>query len=164
METKQQEPPENRLEAAPEPPEAEPTYRVFPTHHTTAIGNLALALSKAQGACTNGPKDKEGYGYKYMTLPTLIDIARKPLADNELSIIQTHELVKGKSASVVTHTTILHSSGEWFTSSLELIMKPMPQLTPTQVIGIACTYGRRYALQSVLLIAAEEDSDGAAPK
>jgi len=57
------------------------------------IGELAGALAKAQGAMSNGAKDKAGYGYKYMELGSIIDIARKPLADNDISIIQTHQLI-----------------------------------------------------------------------
>lgn len=152
----------------PEPPVAIPTMapvpRLFPESHSESLGNLALALSKAQGAMSNGSKDKQGYGYKYMELGTLVDIARPALAANELAIIQTHELAKGTAPSVVTHTTIMHSSGEWHKSSIELPIKPMPQLTPSQLVGIGATYGRRYALQSICLVASDEDTDGTSKK
>jgi len=142
------------------PPEPTPEYRLFGESMSPTIGKLAGALSAAQGACSNGPKDKAGYGYNYLQLPTLIDIARSHLAANGLAILQSHELVKGKVPSVVTHTTVIHESGEWHRSSLELPIKIMPQLSPSQQIGSICTYGRRYSLQSVLLISADEDNDG----
>jgi len=125
------------------------------------IGNLAGALAKAQGQMSNGAKGKQGFNYKYMELGSLIDIARKPLSDNELAVIQTHQLIKGTKPSVVTHTTIAHSSGEWFKSSIELPIAIMKQLSQAQMIGVNCTYGRRYALQSICLIASEEDTDAA---
>lgn len=136
-----------------------PEQRVFNESTSPSIGNLAGALAKAQGAMANGAKDKQGYGYKYMELGTLIDIARPQLAANGIAIIQTHELVKLDPPSVVTHTTLMHESGEWHKSSLELPIKIMPQLSAAQMIGVNCTYGRRYALQSVCLIASEEDTD-----
>lgn len=134
-------------------------YRTFGESMSENIGELAGALALAQGEMANGAKDKQGYGYKYMTLPNLLDIARPALAKNGLAIIQTHELVKGKNASVVTYTTIMHSSNQWHKSALELPIKEMPQLSPAQMIGVNCTYGRRYAAQAICLIAADEDTD-----
>lgn len=137
----------------------EPTYRVFDESMSDNIGALAGALAKAQGEMYNGAKDKQGYGYKYMELSTLIDIARPCLSANEIAIIQSHQLIKGKAPSVVTHTTVMHSSGQWHKSSIELPIKVMPQLSQAQMIGVNCTYGRRYALQAVCLIASELDTD-----
>jgi len=138
----------------------ETEYRIFSENMSEAIGDLAGALALAQGAMSNGSKDKQGYGYKYMELGTLIDIARPALAKNGIAIIQTHELVKGAAPSVVTHTTVMHSSGQWHKSSIELPIKVMPQLSQAQMVGVNCTYGRRYALQSICLIASEDDVDG----
>jgi len=145
-------------EKVPEVPEAV-TYRTFGESMSNEIGELAGALAKAQGEMSNGAKDKQGYGYKYMELSTLIDIARPALSKNNVAIIQTSELVRGTSPSVVTHTTVMHSSGQWHKSAIELPIKVMPQLSPAQMIGVNCSYGRRYALQAICLIASE-DSDG----
>jgi len=93
-----------------------------------------------------------------------MDIARPALSKNEIAVIQTHELVKGKVPSAVTHTTVLHSSGEWHKSSIELPIKVMPQLNPAQNFGAVASYGRRYALQAVCLVAADEDTDGVPKK
>jgi hypothetical protein len=132
----------------------------FKETHSTEIGSLAGALAKAQGTMINGAKAKAGYGYKYMELGSLIDIARPALSEAGICVIQTHELVKGPNPSVVTYTTLAHSSGQWHKSAIELPLKVMPQLTPAQMIGVNCTYGRRYALQAVCLIASEDDTDG----
>ena len=145
-------------EKVPEVPEVV-TYRTFGESMSNEIGELAGALAKAQGEMSNGAKDKQGYGYKYMELSTLIDIARPALSKNNVAIIQTSELVRGTSPSVVTHTTVMHSSGQWHKSAIELPIKVMPQLNPAQMIGVNCSYGRRYALQAICLIASE-DSDG----
>lgn len=135
-------------------------YRIFSEKWSEKRGNLALALAKAQGECKNASKSKDGYNYKYAPLDSLTDIIREPMTKNELSVVQSHELVKGDNPSVVTHTTLMHSSDEWYTSSIELPIKNMPQLTPAQMIGVNCTYGRRYALQALFLITGEEDTDG----
>ena len=136
-----------------------PDYRVFGESMSDEIDELAGAMAKAQGEMTNGSKDKQGYGYKYMELGTLIDIARPALAKAGIAIIQSHELIKGAAPSVVTHTTMMHQSGQWHKSSIELPIKVMPQLSQAQMIGVNCTYGRRYSLQSLCLIASEEDTD-----
>ena len=138
----------------------EEALKIYPESASETIGFLAGALAKAQGEMTNGAEDKQGYGYKYMTLPSLADIARPALAKNDIAIIQTHELSRKDPASVITHTTVMHKSGEWHKSSLELPIKVMPQLSPAQMIGVCATYGRRYALQGICLVAAEEDTDG----
>ncbi len=135
-------------------------YRTFPESMSDDIGKLAGALALAQGAMLNGTKDKQGYGYKYMTLDSLTDIARPALSANGISVLQSHELIKGAAPSVVTHTTVMHVSGQWHKSSLELPMQPMKQLSPAQMIGVVCSYGRRYSLQAICLVAAEDDTDG----
>jgi hypothetical protein len=141
-----------------------PEYRVFSESMSEDIGELAGALALAQGAMSNGAKAKQGYGYKYMELGALIDIARPALSKVGIAIIQTHELLKGKAPSVVTHTTIMHKSNQWHKSSIELPIKVMPQLSQAQMIGVNCTYGRRYSLQAVCLIASEDDTDGTVKK
>jgi len=149
---------EKKLEESAAP--AAPVYQIFNESMSEEIGELAGALAKAQGLMTNGTKDKQGYGYKYMTLSALTDISRAPLADNGIAILQSSELIKGTSPSVVTHSTVMHSSGQWHKSSIELPIKVMLNLSQAQMIGVNCTYGRRYALQAICKIAAEEDTDG----
>lgn len=155
---------EKKEEPKPNQKTIESSARVFDTKQSEAIGNLALALSKAQGIMTNGKKGKEGYGYKYMELGSLIEIARPALAENEIAIVQSHEFISKSKPTVVTHTHIIHSSGQWMKNSLEVPITIMKQLTPAQMIGVASTYGRRYALQAICLIASEDDTDGTTKK
>lgn len=148
----------------PTPTISEKDIRTFDVEMSESIGNLALALAKAQGGMANGAKAKSGYGYKYMELGSLIDIARPELTKNEIAVYQSHELINKKNASVVTHTYLLHSSGEWIKNSLELPVTVMKGLSAAQMIGVVATYGRRYALQAVCLIASEDDTDGTSKK
>ncbi len=132
------------------------------TTMSSFIGNIAGALAKAQGTMEGPTKDKAGYGYKYMTLNNLIDTIKGPLSENEIAFIQTHYLKKGSTPSVVTETILAHESGEWIKSSLEIPILVMKQLSPAQMAGVAATYGRRYALQAMTGIAADEDNDATA--
>ena len=134
--------------------------RILLQEMSSEIGDLAGALAKAQGTMTNGSKDKQGYGYKYMELGSIIDIARPALSANELSIIQSHELNRlARKPSVITHTLLMHSSGQWIKSSIDIPIHEMKQLSVAQMIGVCMTYGRRYSIQALLMIAADEDTD-----
>jgi len=143
-----------------EQPTETPVYRVFSESMSDNINELAGALALAQGEMNNAPKSKQGYGYKYAPIDVITDIVRPALSKNKLALIQTHELIRGTSPSMVTHTTLMHTSGQYHKSSIELPLQPMKQLSASQVAGIGMSYGRRYALQSLFLIAAEEDIDG----
>ncbi len=127
------------------------------------IGDLAEALAKAQGSFTGVGKGKQGYGYKYADLASVIDTSRKGLSENGLAVVQSHMLKRNPGKpSVLTQTMLMHSSGEWIKSSLEIPLTEMKQLTIPQIIGVAATYGRRYAYQAIVGTASEEDSDGTA--
>jgi len=125
-----------------------------------SIGDFAGAMAKAQGSMQKASKDKKGYGYTYMTLNNLIEVIKEPLATNDLAFIQTHELVKGANPSVITDTIMMHSSGQWIKSQFEIPIAIMKQLSAAQMAGVAATYGRRYSLQAMTGIAADEDTDG----
>jgi hypothetical protein len=100
---------------APTPP-VPVVHRIFSESMSPTIGKLATSLAKAQGDIANGVKDKQGYGYKYLQLPSMIEIVRKPLTENG-------------------------------------------QLSSAQMEGVAATYGRRYSMQALCLLAAEDDDD-----
>ena len=124
------------------------------------IGKLALALSKAQGAMGAVGKGKQGYGYKYADLASVLETLREPFSKNELCIVQGHELLKGDSPSVVTYSRIIHSSGEWTESALEIPITAMKGLSPAQTVGVVSTYAKRYLIQAQAGLASE-DTDAA---
>ena len=125
------------------------------------IGDLAGALGKAQSAMSNGTKDKEGYGYSYITLENLTDIIRPHLGENGLALVQTHSIDKRneKAPAVFVHSWLVHSSGQFIKNTLSVPITIMKQLSVAQMMGVSMTYGRRYALQSMFMIASEEDTD-----
>jgi hypothetical protein len=123
----------------------------------------ALVAAQAELPCALG-KDADGQigqrSYRYLTLDKLIAETRPILQRHGLTIMQCPGYAnRGEdSAMPVLETTVLHVSGEneQYTTPLYLGDKTM------QGLGAAITYARRYAWQSVLGIAAEEDTDGPA--
>uniref|UniRef100_A0A6M3JIS2 Putative Erf family protein n=1 Tax=viral metagenome TaxID=1070528 RepID=A0A6M3JIS2_9ZZZZ len=137
-----------------------------------SIKEIATALSKCQGAIPPIKKltDNPWFKSKYADLATIWEAIRKPLCENGLSIVQATNDVENK---INLTTIILHSSGEWISSTLSLTPTisrpkdgdslPVTTTTPTpQGMGSALTYARRYALSAMLGIASEEDDDGEA--
>lgn len=123
---------------------------------------LAAALAKAQGAMENAEKGAENPAFKrdgkastYATLGNVWEAIRKPLTDNGLSILQWPHTVEN---GVEIETELLHESGQFMRDVLWL---PCPQMT-VHAVGSAITYGRRYALMSIVGIAPEDDDGNAA--
>ncbi len=129
--------------------------------HSEGQGQLAGALSLAQGSYGAIPqsrevevktKDGRSYRFKYAPLDVILDAVRPALAANGLAVTQE---ISGSDVKWCT-TTLLHKSGEWRSSELEL----PGQAETAQQFGSQVTYARRYALQCVLGVAAESDDDG----
>src|SRR5208282_6560705 len=141
------------------------------------ITELVTALAIAQGQITGALKDSDNpfFSSKYADLASCCDVARKPLSENGLSVVQTTE--RGKAVTIewetknektgevtaykvdteelVVVTTLFHSSGQWISSELPMI----PRDASPQGMGSALTYGRRYGLCPLIGIA-QVDDDG----
>jgi hypothetical protein len=122
-----------------------------------SIGNLALALSKAQSQMSAAKMDSENpfFKSKYADLASVWDACRKPLTDNELAVVQT---LGGTPDNVEIITTLIHKSGEWIRGAI--ILKPVK--ADPQGVGSAITYGRRYGITAILGIIQEDDDGNAA--
>jgi hypothetical protein len=119
-----------------------------------SIKELATALSKFQGEITPAPKDSTNpfFKSKYSDIATIIEHAKPVLVKNGLALSQ---LPSNDGDLVNVTTLLLHTSGEWLSSTLS--MKPV-KVDP-QAIGSCITYIRRYSL-AILGIVTEEDDDG----
>lgn len=100
--------------------------------------------------------------YAYLSLDKLIAETRPILQKHGLAITQHPTMVErdteGGRAMVPALTTILrHSSGDAWSDTMPLYLATKDM----QGLGSAITYARRYAWQSVLGIAAEDDNDAA---
>lgn len=120
------------------------------------LGKLYAALAKAQGAMVAAKKDVSNtfFKSKYADLASVMEVARKPLSDNELAVIQT--LLEDDKGLVRLVTTLGHSSGQEISSLL--VMQPKDS-TP-QSFGSCVTYARRYGYSALVGVCSEEDDDG----
>ena len=123
------------------------------------INELAAALSKAQGQMEAAIKGSDNPFFKsrYADLAEVWNACRKPLSDNGLAVIQGDGDVR-LDDSICIETMVVHSSGQWVSTTL--IAKPK-DMSP-QGIGSCITYLRRYGLQSAVGIAPEDDDGNAA--
>ena len=120
-----------------------------------SLAALSGALASAQGEMTNPTKDSVNphFKSKYADLATVRDAVIPALSKYGLAVLQLP--CEAGSAPALT-TLLLHKSGEWIETTLALRAQ---QNTP-QGVGSALTYCRRYALQSIAGVAADEDDDG----
>lgn len=127
-------------------------------YQSESIAKLAEALAKAQGAFDHAKKDvkNEFFKSKYADLASVIDGAKKPLAENGLAVIQTTDF--DQAGNMHLYTILAHSSGEWIGGRYPINpVKPDPQ-----ALGSATTYARRYAFSAITGIAAEDDDGNGA--
>ena len=122
---------------------------------------LYSAFIKAQGEFPKIVKDAKNpyFNSKYLTLDYLIEIVRKAFSNNGLGFSQeatTIEINQKMFVQITTH--IYHESGVEFPP--QICMMPVSQKTTEQAIGSAITYTKRYALQAIVGISADEDDDG----
>jgi len=114
---------------------------------------LAEALNKAQkamGAAKKGAKNPF-FKSKYADLNSVIEAVKDPLNDNGITVLQRHAVTEH---GPVVRTTLIHVSGELIESDtlIEVAKKSDPQ-----ALGSAISYARRYGLQSLLCLPAEDD-------
>ena len=126
-------------------------------YQSTDITELAKAMLKVQAEVQPALKDRENTfaRSKYATLNSVMDACRDSLIRNGIWLVQHPVPVEEGHLGLVTK--IIHTqSGQWQSS---LMVMPLPKADP-QGYGSALTYGRRYALSTLVGIVTEEDDDG----
>jgi hypothetical protein len=121
---------------------------------STTINALAKSLAAASASLRNPGQDATNphFRSKYTSLVGLIDSLRAPLAAQGIIVLQpVSSPVAGR---VRVETVLLHSSGEWMSSTADL-----PSGATAQSFGAAVAYLRRYALQSMLGVSGDADAD-----
>jgi hypothetical protein len=121
-------------------------------NRSETITKLALALAKAQkniGAASKGAANPF-FRSKYADLGAVMEACKEALNNEGITILQPVTTTEGKHA---VETVLLHESGEFISSTMAL------ELTKTnmQDLGSAISYARRYSLQSLVFIPAEDD-------
>lgn len=158
-------------EAAYAKPEAETVAPVHFVEEVTSVrcsetmGKLAEALAKAQldfevikKGMENPAYARAGRKSKYADLHALIEATRKPLAANGLVLMQFPHANGDKAVTITSR--LQHISNEYVETDLKVSAVGQGGRFDIQTVGSAITYARRYARQSILDIAAEEDDDG----
>ncbi len=89
-------------------------------------------------------------GSKYAALPAVIEACKEAL--NQAGIVVLQPLTYDETGYYV-ETILLHASGEKLSAKIKLILAKQDM----QAIGSACSYARRYGIQSFLFIPSSED-------
>jgi len=118
----------------------------------------ALAVAQGEIAAAEATQENTHFDYKYANLQNCLDACRKPLADNELTVIQLPTVLDG---GIVQVRTILgHSSGQ----SISQVMTMAPEKGGPQAVGSCITYLRRYMLCAMVGIGQQDDDANLATK
>lgn len=154
-------------------------------HRSDQLNELFSALSKLQGKLEMAKKDKAGYNnnYKYAELSQYIEISKELLEEHGLCVLQmpgaieivevTKEIYDKKTQTYVFHnimipkqkitTEIGHESGQFISSSMEILVEKMASNSWGQSTGVAISFARRYARAGGLGMS-QEDNDNQLPK
>ena len=118
--------------------------------------NLALALLKAQKNMGVALKDAKNpfFKSKYADLNSVIDASLSVLNDAGIVVLQPTVVLEGKQ---YVETKLIHAeSGESISGFTEIVVK---SATDAQQVGSGISYARRYGLQSLVVLKAD-DNDG----
>src|SRR6266853_811201 len=123
-----------------------------------AINELAAALAQAQGQMEGAKKDADNpfFRSKYADLASVVAALREPFSTNGLAYVQLPVPVEGEAIAV--DTVLMHASGQWIASRTVVPVTKQD----AQGYGSALTYARRYGLQAIAGLAAEDDDGNAA--
>jgi hypothetical protein len=125
--------------------------------YSDSTKNIISAFVKAQANFESAKKTANNpfFKSKYADLSEVIDAVKKPLSDNGLAFVQTVEPIGN---TYVLKTVLFHSSGESLSSEYPIFAKS----GDAQGFGAGVTYARRYALQTLLGIPADDDDGNTA--
>lgn len=121
---------------------------------STSISAIAKSLAAVSADLRNPVMDATNphFTSKFISLVGLIDSLRAPLHAHGIIVLQpVSSPVAGR---VRVTTTLLHSSGEWMSSTADLASG-----ATAQSFGTAVSYLRRYTLQAMLGVSGDADAD-----
>lgn len=120
--------------------------------HSPSIAAIGAALAAAQGEMSGAAKDSSNPFFKsrYADLASIIVAIRGPLTRHKIAHIQNPGI---DSDGPFVDTMLVHESGEWFRGRIRMA----PVKNDPQGIGSVITYQRRYALQAIVGLEADDD-------
>lgn len=118
-----------------------------------SILKISPALLEAQKKIGHAVKTGNNpfFHSTYASLGDVMEACKEALNENGITVLQP--IISDETGTYV-ETVLLHTSGEWLQS--ELRIAPKTDNNP-QDQGSAISYARRYALQSMVFIPAEDD-------
>lgn len=124
-----------------------------------SLSKLAPALVKAQKNMGAALKDAKNPFFKsrYADLNAIIDAAIPALNEEGIAVLQSPD-VTAEGVSVI-NTVLLHESGEFIAGQSKVVAAKQ---NDPQAEGSATTYARRYGLQAMVTLKAEDDDGEAA--
>jgi len=135
------------------------TLTVLKNEESSKTGEISSALVKAQSQMGKAVKGSENpfFKSKYADISEVIEVCKEPLNSNGITILQEMQnvFINNEIHSFIK-TKLLHESSEFISSMTPIISA---KKNDPQAMGSAITYSRRYGLQTLLSIPAE-DSDG----
>jgi len=119
---------------------------------------IATALVKAQSEMSNPKKSSANpfFKSKYSDLNAVREATITVLNENGICVLQPMVHIEGKN---FVKTVLLHESGEMIESFTEIIYN---KTNDAQAQGSGITYARRYGLQSLVCVGADDDDGNAA--
>jgi hypothetical protein len=125
-----------------------------------SIIKIAPALLKAQKQIGAAKKDAANpfFKSKYADLGSIMEVCKYPLNENGITVLQP---ISSDDNGVYVSTMLLHESGEYIESSMRISAKSP---NDPQAQGSAISYAKRYSLQSMVFIPAEDDDGNRASR
>lgn len=123
------------------------------------INEITKALAEAQKEIGAAHKDSKNPFFKsnYADLTSVIDACKEPLNKNGIAIVQG---IDSDENGHYAETILSHESGQFMSCRMKLIVNK----NDMQQLGSAITYARRYMLQSMAFVGAEDDDGNLASK
>lgn len=114
-----------------------------------SLAKFAPALLKAQKKMGAALKDAKNpfFKSKYADLNAVIDAAIPVLNEEGIAVLQAID-------NLVVETVLMHESGEYVASSTPIVCAKQ---NDPQALGSAISYARRYGLQAMPVLKAEDD-------
>lgn len=118
-----------------------------------SIVKIAPALLAAQKEIGSATKEATNpfFKSKYADLGSVMEACKEALNKHGMTVLQP---VGNSEQGTTVETTLLHESGEFISDTMIVSAK---QPNDPQAQGSAITYARRYSLQSMMFIPAEDD-------
>lgn len=125
-----------------------------------SIVKIAPALLAAQKEIGSATKDVVNpfFKSKYADLGSVMEACKDALNKHGITVLQP---VAHLSEATTVETILLHESGEFISDTMIVSVK---QSNDPQAQGSAITYARRYSLQSMMFIPAEDDDGESATR